>query len=62
MNALMFAHQILEMEDELVALRIENARLRKIEAEYHEHIQSELRHHEIMLANTLDALLARATK
>lgn len=57
MNAVMLAHEILEMEDELIALRIENARLRRIEAEYHEYLNAERRHHEIMVANMITAAL-----
>jgi len=62
MNAVMLAHEILEMEDELIALRSENARLRRIEQEFREYVTAELHHHEIMIVGTLDVLLQKAAK
>jgi hypothetical protein len=53
MNVVHFAHQVLAMQERIEDLEIENERLRKYEADYHELMNSSLSHNAAMMGNIL---------
>lgn len=58
MNVLEFAHQILDMQDEINHLRSEVARLQKFEAEYNTLLDESIKHGEHMMTGWLNLLLS----
>ena len=54
MNVVDFAYQIIEMQNKIVELEIENARLRKYERDYHDMMEQSIQHSSAMMVNILN--------
>lgn len=57
MNVVKFAHEILDMQDEIVRLNREVTRLLKIEEDYHRLLDDSIKHSEKMVGGVLALML-----
>lgn len=57
MNMTTLAHEILDMEDEIIRLRKENERLKWFETEYHVLMRDSIQHSQKMMANTMKLIM-----
>lgn len=62
MNIVDFAHQILDMQDTIRALKAENEVLRKYKQDYISLLNSSTEHNDAMMTNILDALMEHGQK
>lgn len=52
-----FAYQIIGMQNKIIALEIENERLRKFESDYNDLLDSSMKHNSVMMGNILNLCL-----
>jgi hypothetical protein len=58
MNVIQFAHEVLDMQDEIARLNREVTRLMKVEADYHQLLGDSIEHGEKMMVGWIDVLLS----
>jgi hypothetical protein len=57
MNITDFAHQVLDMQDELYSLRSRNAYLEEELEKYHDHVEAQIEGHQQMWGKLLSAAI-----